>query len=133
MTESPSRKFLPVAIPCIIIMFLIVVFKNPLASFGFDVNFLLFANLLLYFLSYLSFIILIKGISSKSSHAFVRGLYSSLLIKMVVIIGALFIYIYAFGGKVNTPALFTAMVIYLIYTSIEVIQLMKIARKKTDA
>lgn len=133
MTVSSSRKFLPVAIPCIISMILIVVFKNQLASFGFDINFLLFANLLLYFLSYLSFIILLKGIGSKSSHAFVRGLYSSLILKMIVIIGALLIYIYAFGGTVNIPGIFTAMALYLIYTFIEVKQLMKIARKKTDA
>lgn len=133
MIETPSRKFLPVAVPCLIIMMLIAAFKRPLASFGFDINFLLFANLLLYLLSYFSFMIQIRGISSKSSHAFVRGLYYSLLLKMVVIIGALFIYIYAFGGIVNTPALFTAMAIYLIYTSIEVIQLMKIVRKKNDA
>jgi hypothetical protein len=133
MIENPSRKFLPVAIPCMIIMMLIVVFKRSLSSFGFDVIFLLFTNLLLYFLSYFSFLIQIKGIGSKSGHAFVRGLYTSLLLKMVVIISALFIYLYAFGGTVNLPSIFTAMAIYIIYTSIEVIQLMKIARRKTDA
>jgi hypothetical protein len=37
------------------------------------------------------------------------------------------------GGQVNKPSLFTSMGIYLVYTSMEVIQLMKIARKKTDA
>lgn len=133
MIENPSRKFLPVAIPCLVIMILILVFRKPLNSFGFDINFLIFANLLLYLLSYFSFIIQIKGIESKSAHAFVRGLYASLILKMFVIIGAIFFYIYAFHGVVNIPALFTAMVIYLIYTSIEVIQLMKIARKKPNA
>ena len=133
MIESPSRKFLPVAVPCLIIMILITIFKKPLTSFGFDINFLIFANLLLYLLSYFSFIIQIKGIEAKSGHALVRGLYTSLLLKMFVIVGAIFIYIYAFGGNVNMPALFVAMVIYLLYTSIEVIQLMKIARKKPDA
>jgi Kef-type K+ transport system membrane component KefB len=62
----------------------------------------------------------------------VRGLYASLMLKMFVIIGGLFIYIYGFRGSVNVPALFVAMVLYLVYTSIEVKQLMKIARKKTD-
>lgn len=133
MIQTPSRNFLPVAVPCLIIMILITVFKRPLTSFGFDINFLIFANLLLYLLSYFSFIIQIKGIEGKSGHAFVRGLYTSLLLKMFVIIGGIFIYIYVFGGNVNMPALFVAMVIYLLYTSIEVIQLMKIARKKPDA
>ena len=133
MIETPSRKFMPIAIPCLIIMILILVFKKPLTSFGFNINFVIFANLLLYLLSYFSFIIQIRGIESKSGHAFVRGLYTSLLLKMFVIIGGIFIYIYGFGGIVNAPALFVAMVIYLMYTTIEVIQLMKIARKKPDA
>lgn len=132
MIESPSRKFLAVAAPCVIVMVLVLVFKRELVSFGFDINFLLFANLLLYLLSYFSFLIQLKGIGSKSAHAFVRGLTISLLLKMFVIIGALIIYIYAFGGSVNMPGIFTAMALYLFYTSIEVIQLMKIARKKTD-
>ena len=55
------------------------------------------------------------------------------MLKMFVVVGAIFIYVYAFGGIVNMPALFIAMVIYLVYTSIEVVQLMKIARKKPNA
>ncbi|MEO6843995.1 MAG: hypothetical protein ABI184_02415 [Ginsengibacter sp.] len=133
MIENSSRKFLPVAVPCLVIMIVIMIFKKPLTSFGLDINFLIFANLLLYLLSYFSFIIQINGIGSKSAHAFVRGLYASLMLKMFVVIGAIFIYIYAFGGIVNIPALFIAMVIYLFYTSIEVAQLMKIARKKPNA
>ena len=133
MIDNPSRKFLPVAVPCLSIMIVIMIFKKPLASFGFDINFLIFANLLLYLLSYFSFIIQVKGIAAKSAHAFVRGLYASLMLKMFVVIGAIFIYIYVFGGIVNMPALFIAMVIYLFYTSIEVVQLMKIARKKPNA
>ena len=133
MIQNPSRKFLPVAFICLIIMILIASFKRFLTSFALDINFLLFANLLLYVLSYFSFIIQIKGIEGKSGHAFVRGLYTSLLLKMFVIIGGIFIYIYVFGGIVNIPALFIAMVIYLLYTSIEVVQLMKIARKKPNA
>lgn len=133
MIENPSRKFLPVAVPCLVIMIFIMIFKKSLTSFGFDINFLIFANLLLYLLSYFSFIIQVKGIESKSAHAFVRGLYASLMLKMFVVIGAVFIYIYVFGGSVNMPALFIAMVIYLFYTSIEVVQLMKIARKKPNA
>lgn len=133
MTENPSRKTLPLAVVCIIVFILIMIFKNKFVYYGFDVGFLTTANVLLFLLSYFSFYIQMRGVRAKSSHAFVRGLYASFLLKMAVIIGALFIYIYTFGGRVNIPGLFSAMVIYLLYTSIEVIQLMKIARRKTDA
>jgi hypothetical protein len=54
------------------------------------------------------------------------------LLKLFVIVAAIVIYILLLGGKVNLPSLFTAMVFYIIYTSIEVIELMKLARKKSD-
>jgi hypothetical protein len=132
MTESPSRKTLPLVVICIGVIMLIMIFKNKLVHYGLNVGFLNIANVIIFFLTYFSFLIQLKGVSSKSAHAFVRGLYASLMLKMFVIIGGLFIYIYGFRGSVNVPALFVAMVLYLVYTSIEVKQLMKIARKKTD-
>lgn len=132
MTESPSRKTLPLAVVCIAVIMLTMIFKNKLVHYGLNVGFLNIANVVIFFLTYFSFLIQLKGVSSKNAHAFVRGLYASLMLKMFVIIGGLFVYIYGFGGSVNVPALFVAMVLYLVYTSIEVKQLMKIARKKTD-
>ncbi|MEO9021388.1 MAG: hypothetical protein ABI237_05375 [Ginsengibacter sp.] len=117
----------------IIISVLIFIFKNPLTAYGFDMDFLLKANVVLLLLSFLGFFIQAKGAQSPNVHAFIRGLYLSLLLKMFVIIGAIFIYIFVMGDNVNKASLFTSMAIYLLYTSIEVIQLMKIARKKTDA
>jgi len=52
--------------------------------------------------------------------------------KLFVVVAAILIYVLILGGKVNIPSLFTAMVFYIIYTSIEVIQLMKLVRKKSD-
>lgn len=133
MTENPSQKTLPLIVVCIVVMILIMIFKNKLVSYGFHIGFLTVANVTIFLLSYFSFFIQLRGVRSKSAHAFVRGLYTSLMLKMFVIIGALFIYIYAFGGVVDMPGIFTAMMLYLIYTFIEVKHLMKIARKKSDA
>jgi hypothetical protein len=52
---------------------------------------------------------------------------------MVIIMIAVIFYIFITGGKVNKPSLFTSMGIYFLYTSIEVTQLMKIARRKPNA
>ncbi len=133
MTESLSKKTFPLLAVCIIFLVLIIIFKNKLIYYAFQIGFLAIANVMLFLLSYFSFFIQLKGTRSKSAHAFVRGLYASLMLKMFVIIGGLFIYIYGFGGSVNMPPLFIAMILYLVYTSIEVKQLMKIARKKTNA
>lgn len=130
MNSNISKKFIPVILLFIIINIVIFILKNSLVNYGFDIPFLLIANVLLFLLSLFGFYIQTRGVRSANVNAFVRGLYSSLLLKMFVIIGAIFIYIYVMGGHVNKPSLFTSMAIYLIYTSMEVIQLMKIARKK---
>lgn len=133
MNNKLFKKFTPVLIFFIFTMILILVLKKTLTSAGFDILFLCVANIILFMLSFFGFIVQTKGATSANVHAFVRGLYSSLLLKMFVIIGAILVYIFVMGGHVNNPALFTSMAFYLVYTSIEVIQLMKIARKKTDA
>ena len=133
MKNPLIKKFIPAMIFYISINVLILIFKSFLIRNGFDYSFILIANSILFLLSYFSFLIQMKGANSSNVNAFIRGLYSSLLIKMFVIIAVIFIYIYMTDGKVNTPALFTSMAIYLIYTSIEVIQLMKIARRKPNA
>jgi len=43
------------------------------------------------------------------------------------------IYLFISGGKVNKPSLLTAMALYILYTFIEVKQLLKISRRKPNA
>ena len=133
MNQVLFKKFIPVIGLFVLINILLLILNRPLVSWGFDILFLWIANIVLFLLAFFGFFIQMKGVVSANVHAFVRGLYSSLLLKMFVIIGAILIYIFVLEGKVNKPALFTSMAIYLLYTSLEVIQLMKIARKKSDA
>jgi len=117
----------------ILINILVFIFKNSLVASGFNIGFLLTANVILFLLSLFGFFIQKKGVSSTNINAFIRGVYSSTLLKLFVIVIAIVIYILAMHGEVNKPSLFTAMAIYIIYTSVEVIQLVKLARKKPDA
>ncbi len=127
------KKFSPVLLVFILINILVFIFKKSLHSAGFNISFLLSANVILFLLSFFAFFIQRKGVASTNINAFIRGVYSSVLLKLFVVVIAIVIYILVMHGEVNIPSLFTAMVIYIIYTSIEVIQLMKLARKKPDA
>jgi len=132
MNQPLLKKFLPVLIAFLLVNLLIFIFKQPLIRTGFTINFLLIANTILFLLSFFGFFIQTRSVNSSNIHAFIRGIYLTLLLKMFVIIGAIVLYIYAMGGVVNEPSLFTAMVLYLLYTSIEVSQLTKIARRKKN-
>ena len=128
-----QKKYVPVMLLFVLINMLVFIFKSFLRLNGFEIKFLLIANAVLCILSLSGFFIQMKGLRSGNINAFIRGLYSSLLLKMVIIMIAVIAYIFITGGKVNKPSLFTSMGIYFLYTSIEVTQLMKIARRKPDA
>ena len=133
MKNDLFKKFIPVIALFVFINLPILLFKTLSIKSGFEISFLLIANALLFLLTLFGFFIQLKTVSSSNVNAFIRGIYSSLLLKMFVIVAAIFIYIYITGGKVNKPSLFTSMAFYLLYTFIEVVQLMKLARKKTNA
>jgi hypothetical protein len=133
MIQSLIKKFIPVIGLFLLINLIVFIFGNSLKEYGFDIGFLIVANLILFLLTFLGFYIQTRGVRSTNIHAFIRGIYSSFLIKMFVIVGAILIYILVMGGEANKPSILTSMGIYLVYTFLEVVQLMKIARKKPDA
>ena len=83
--------------------------------------------------SLLGFIIQVRGLQSVNTNAFIRSVYASLLVKIFIVIIALAVYLFITKGKINKPSVFTAMGLYILYTFIEVKQLMKISRRKTNA
>lgn len=124
------RKFLPVTIIFVVILAALFSFRTQVESKGTDVDFLLIANVLLYILSLAGLFLQSRHLHSPNANAFVRGVYSSALLKMLLIIGALFIFIVVFKKEVNKAAILISMGIYVLYSSAEVIQLMKMVKKK---
>ncbi len=70
--------------------------------------------------------------SSAGTPAFLRSVYSAMMLKMFVCIIVFFIYAWL-AGNINQPALFASMGLYVIYTAFEVGALMSILRKKKHA
>lgn len=126
-------KFLNVIVLFIFINAVVFIFKEFLQLHGFEIEFLLIANLVLFALSFSGFFIQMKALKSNNINAFIRGVYSSLILKIFIVIISLSIYLFIIRGKINKPSLFTSMGFYLLYTSIEVIQLMKFAHRKPNA
>jgi Ca2+/Na+ antiporter len=126
-------KYLPVAGLYILINVIVFIFKSGLQSYGFDTRFLLIANTILFFISLSGFLIQAKGLKSTNTNAFIRSVYVSFILKLFIVLIVVFAYVFLTKGKINKPSLFTSMGLYIVYTSIEVIQLMKIARRKPDA
>lgn len=122
--------FLPVLNLFLAINVLLQFLKSAGVKAGVDVDFVLIANVILFVLSALGFYIQRRQLKSSNPHAFVRGVYGSTLLKLMVIMAALFIYIVLTGSTINKKAIFLSMGIYVLYTTIEVVLLMKMVRTK---
>ena len=107
--------------------------KNMLDRWGADQQVLIIGNALLFVITLASFMLAQKGLNNPNSHAFVRAVYSGIMIKLFLCLAAAFIYISTNKAKLNKPALFICMGLYLIYTFMEVSSLMKLLREKKNA
>jgi hypothetical protein len=90
-----------------------------------DILLLISGNLILFIVTSVSFVLYRKALFATNTHAFIRNVYSGMLLKLFVCMIAAFIYIYASGGQVNKAGLFSVMFLYLVYTFVEVAILLK--------
>ena len=133
MTKDTKKEFLIIAIICIILSAFFYLAETFLKAHGYDVSFLLFSNIFLFFITVGSFLYQQKGLQSPNPNVFVRSVYASMIFKMFICMFAVLIYVFLFRNKMNRSGIFTAMSMYIIYTVAEVSALMKAARKKTNA
>ena len=133
MNKENRKAYFPIVILFIILNGLILTAKTFLESRGFDREFLIWANLFLFLLSIGGFLLQRKGLQSPNPQAFVRGVYASMIFKMFLVMVVVLVYVFLQRDKINKPALFTAMGLYIVYTVVEVRALMKVARKKKNA
>ncbi|MGZ3859518.1 MAG: hypothetical protein ACXVMS_08300 [Flavisolibacter sp.] len=104
--------------------------RHLLERWGVDQDVVVIGNLLLFLITLLSFSLGLKGLKNPNPHAFVRSVYSGMMLKLFVCIIAAFIYIAFYRSTLNKPALFTCMGLYLVYTFAEVSILMKLLKQK---
>lgn len=124
-----KRLYIPLVVVFGLVNALVFLFKDFLHQQNFNLEFILISNLLLFIIVFISVVVQLKTIQSANNLAFIRGVYTSMIIKMFVCMIAIFIYIFAMSGKVNQPGLFISMGLYILYTAIEVRGLMKTVRK----
>ena len=102
---------------------------NWLLSVGFDPVVLLFGNLFICLLTLFSFYLMKNGLQSTSTSGFLSSVYGSFIMKLFIAGIVVFVYVKVSGDNMNVPAVFTSMVLYLLYTFIEVKGLLLLVKK----
>lgn len=110
--------------PAFIVSALVIVFAILLITKTFltaiDGRVVLVANLLLTAILIWNVWRNFRASDDKNPHVMVRGVMSGVVLKLFVLGGAAFIYLYAAGANRNTNALFVSMALYIVYTWLEV-------------
>ncbi len=127
------KKLVPVLIVFIFINAIIFISKPFLLLHGFDLLLLFTGNTFLFLISITGFIIQYKNVYAANTNIFLRGIYTSLLIKMFAVIIVVGAYLFKTGGKVNKPSMLASMAFYIVYTTIEVRQMITLYRPKKNA
>ena len=128
--KENTKAYLPILLLFIIINSFIIAGKTFLDNLGYDRELLIWANLFLFLITIIGFLLQRKGLQSPNPNAFVRSVYASMMIKMFLVMIVTLGYVFLLKNKINKPGLFTAMGLYIVYTVVEVTSLMKVARKK---
>lgn len=130
--NTVARSFRPLMLIFIITTALFLTSRARLSQWDVDVDVLIIGNLVLFAASAISFFLFTRSLNSKNAQAIVRIVYSGVLSKMMICLVTVFIYISIAGKGVNKAGIFGCMFLYLIYTTIEVVTLMKLSKQKKN-
>lgn len=121
MEKTKDRNaIVPLFIFFIIVNSFCLLFKNWLTSKGIDPLVLGAGNSILFFLSVIIYFMQKKSLQNPNPNVFVRSVMAGTFIKLVVIAGAVIIYLLSAGENKSNYAVLAAMGLYFVYTFIEV-------------
>lgn len=131
--KNKKRGFASIVLLFVVLNALFLLGRGLLARWGASQELLILGNLLLFGITVLSYFMAIRGLKNPNPHAFVRSVFSSILLKLAVSLIAASAYIAWVRKDLNKPGFFTLMGLYLLYTFIEVTQLTReLRRQKKD-
>ena len=131
--RSKLKPFTPVILLFIILNAFFIAGAQILLRWNADGSILIIANLLLFAITFFSYILAVNGLNSTNPHKFTRAIFSSMLIKLFIGMIAALAYIATYKKDLNKPALFGSMGMYLVYTFLEVYILTRMLKNKPNA
>ncbi len=118
--ESYFKKTIPLFVVFVLVNAILIPLKNKLQEKQINVDVVIVANCLLFVLSSINIALHKKALQNKNPNAAIRSVMGGTLIKLMVISIAILIYLVVAGEKRNSYGIFCGMILYLIYTIIEV-------------
>jgi len=132
MNKTVFRSFRPLLLIFVITNALFLTSRARLSQWDIDVDVLIIGNLVLFAATAVSFFLFTRQLNTKNAQAIVRTVYGGVLSKMMICLVAVFVYISIAGKGVNKGGVFGSMFLYVLYTTLEVVTLMKLSKQKKN-
>jgi len=127
-----NHTYLPLIFIFVSVNALCVIFNDKLDSNGINHLVVQGANLLLFLLMFVSAYLHLKALHNSNPHAFLRSVLSATVLKLFVIAGATFIYLFAAGEGRSVYAVLVGMGLYIIYTVVELRGLFRMNKQNNN-
>lgn len=128
-----NKSVLPLVIVFLGVSLITLLLRQNLLQKGVDWQVILSGNLFLYLITTISYHLLRESISAVTTAAFLRRVYASILLKLFGCAIAALAYILLAGVKMNKPAIFSLMGLYLVYSFMEMKVLMEHINRSKNA
>ena len=124
------RKVLqPIVVLFVLVNVICAILFSWFTSAGLDPIVLLAGNSLVFVLTLSSCYLMKNGLTATSTTGFLSSVYGSFIMKLFFVGLVVVLYVKLSGDQMNVPAVFTSMVLYLLYTFIEVKGLLLLVKK----
>jgi len=127
------KSLMPLISLFVVVNSFAILFRDRLTGIGFDIDILLIGNFFLFTITGFSFYMLHRGMKASTTAGFLRSVYGSFMLKLLLAAIVVFGYAFLYKEQINKPSLFTCMFLYLVYTFLETRTLLKISKKSTNA
>lgn len=129
--KTPGKAFWPIAVIFIVITLLVLAVRDWLAGqWNMDFMVVLVGNAVLFLATAFSFYLYSRALRNNNVQVFLRMMYSSLLVKMLLCLVATLIYLFICGKDVNKAGILACLALYVVYTYIEVKVLMRLSKNQ---
>jgi len=127
-----NNTYLPLIFIFVSVNALCVIFNDKLDGAGINHLVVQGANLLLFLLMFISAYMHLKALNNNNPHAFLRSVMGATVIKLFVIAGAVFIYLFVAGEQRSIYAVLVSMGLYIIYTGVELRGLFRMNKQNNN-
>lgn len=131
--KSFIRVFLPVLLIFIITNGFFLTAGTLASKWNISTDIVIGGNLVLFVATGVSFFLYYKALRNNNVQIFLRMIYGGMFLKMMICLFAAFIYIMVAGKAVNKGAIIVCLFLYLIYSSVEIVLLLKQSKQRKNA